>query len=158
MNTYLCTPGPGFWLRALLCLIMVGWAGVERGASARLFVAVTVGPRLYLSAADGQIVGIAMQRGRAVCLGWLWHPPLGGILMSSPGTSISHLTSCGEQGHPDTHLCCLKPRVDTHTHTNKTYKFQKECNRSQVDAEYYALLSLKYAVVLQAWGVVVIWE
>lgn len=117
MNTYLCTPGPGFWLRALLCLIMVGWAGVERGASARLFVAVTVGPRLYLSAADRQIVGIAMQRGRAVCLGWLWHPPLGGILMSSPGTSISHLTSCGEQGHPDTHLCSLKPRVDTHTPT-----------------------------------------
>ncbi len=41
------------------------------GVSARLFVAVTMGPRLYLSAADRQIGSIPMQRGGADCLGWL---------------------------------------------------------------------------------------
>lgn len=52
---------------------------------------------------------------RTVCQGWLWHPPLGGILMSSPGTSISHLTSWGEQGHPNTQIPPLSKTLSGHT-------------------------------------------
>ncbi len=42
-------------------------------------------------------------------------PPLGGILMSSPGTSIGHLTSWGEQGHPNTHIPPLSKTLSGHT-------------------------------------------
>lgn len=132
MSSYLCTPGPGFRLQALLCLIMVGWAGVARGVSERLFVTVTVGPRLYLSAADRQIGSITMQHGGAVCLGWLWHPPLGGILMSSPGTSIRHLTSWGEQGHPNTHMPVLSRTLSGHTYLNTQNKHMNSRKWQQV--------------------------
>ncbi len=48
-------------------------------------------------------------------------PPLGGILMSSPRTSIGHLTSWGEQGHPNTHIPPLSKTLSGHTlYTNAT--------------------------------------
>ncbi len=112
---------------------MVEWAGVARGVSARLFVAVTMGPRLYLSAADRQIGSITMQRGRAVCLGWLWHPPLGGILMSSPGTSIGHLTSWGEQGHPNTHIPPLSKTL------SELQNYRKYATGSKSTTKYRAI-------------------
>lgn len=124
MNTYLCTPGPVFFfffrLQALLCLIMVEWGRVARRGERETLCGCQCGSSaLSLSCrqTDREHHYAVWQS----CLSGVIVTPSawGGILMSSPGTSISHLTCWGEQGHPNAHIpvTVQKLWVDTHIHS-----------------------------------------